>query len=324
MKVIPVTPSFHILPAAAIVGIMLASGAATAQTYDFYYTVDRYTDSSGDVISQYANWSVDPIGNTYNYILPVYVGMASGNPTETDLSPGYGVAITALANGGGDVIGSPFALPAGQGGDPPGRWSWLINKLSGGNITLTSPTGNANDVNDVYVSNYKNNPNASPSGMYSTGNAQGGAGSTLKGGCYLFLVPAQPGNPNSGPASPKKLMNVDFTGCHVAFQPAPETGQFSDIYAVTGGGADFPSANAPSFYANADWQSVCMGDFDSPFDGAGYGEVVVQCNTDEFMSVETPGDTYVGCIPEPSTLALLGMGAVSLLAYAGRRQMAKT
>jgi hypothetical protein len=300
-------------------GLLLACWSVKAQPYDYYYTVDRFSDSSGDVISQYDNWYVDPSGNTHNYELPVYVGMDTGSPSLTWLKPGYGIDITDLANGGGMVVGAPFQLPVGGGSGSGGPSNasngntskgHMVNKRGG---TLTLQSGNF----PVYVQDGNPPrqppvPGSSPSGYYNKG-------ATLNPGCYTFWTAPPPGA--GGKGTP---VSVDWTGCHVALQPAPETGQFSPIYAVLGGGASFPSANPPSFYANADWDSACMGDFDSPFDGVGYGEVVVQCDNSEFLSVETPGDTYAGCCPDaPGTLALLGLGTISLLAYDWRRRAAK-
>jgi hypothetical protein len=269
--------------------LLAAPPSIIAQTYDVYYVVDRYTDASGDVISECDNWTVDANGNTYDYILPVYAGMGTANQTQINLLPGYGVDITDLANGGGDVIGTPFALPVGGGGgDPSAKVGDWINKTSGtSKITAGNGTGTFYPVGGT---------------SYST---TFGPGSTYTDGC-LYITGIKNGNA------------INYTGCNVEISPLAN-GAFTGVYVVLGGGQAFPDPSAPSFFTTANWDSVCMGDFSSPFDGSGIGQVTVQCDVGEFESVETADGLYIGC-PEPSTIALGAIGGMALLRNWRRRK----
>ncbi len=287
---------FLSLIAAAAVFFTL-TGAVRADSFDYDYSCTRFLDpTTGDPVTVYANYyetdaSGDPL---YTEDLPVYVGWNPDTSNPIWLEPGFSVAITDIP-GIGPVAGAPQPIPAGRPGAlPPGTTpsgqsgGYRVNKHSGSLTIQTAAAGaTATPVKG-------NTPTGPPVPI--------GPGTTLGPGCWVFST------------------WVTWTGCNVQLEPLAN-GDFSDVYAILGGGSYWPNSDVPSFYANENWDLVYIGDSSSPFGDSGFGEADVQCNDDEFMSVATP-EGYVGCVPEPITMFGVLAGVIGLGCYVRKHKTA--
>jgi hypothetical protein len=291
---------------------LLPYQAAWADTFDYDYSCTRFLDPfNGDPVTVYANDYQTGTGTSGNALyedaLPVYVGLNPDTSKPIYVEPGYSVAIIDIP-GKGPVAGKPRPIPAGRPGaappgppigTPPGAfWGMGTNKKNG-ILTLQSPP---NGTTVQFTGAWCVIGGTTYYGHYS-GSAN--VGDTFAYGCVHFGTLA------------------DWTGCDVSLEPLAN-GDFSSMYAILGGGSYWPNSSVPSFYANKTWDLVYIGDSTNAFDGSGLGQVDVQCDLGEFMSVATP-EGYAGCVtPETSsTFALLGLCTITLLACDWRRRMAK-
>jgi hypothetical protein len=277
----------HCLPQLRVpcfLGVLLACGSVRAQSWDYKYSVARFQDpDTGYLISEIANFyeanaSGDPL---FTNALPVYAGLNPDISNPIWLDPGFILQIIDQP-GGGLVVGVPLQV-AGPPGGQFGHGGGLINKRLG-TLTVT-------EVSPGLRAQFKPAaPPGAPFGPWRPVNV----GDTFVRGCTRF----------DGP--------VSWTGCDVQLEPLA-SGQFSNVFAILGGGTNWPNSSVPSFFADKDWDLVYIGSSDSPFDGSGFGRANVLCDANAFMSVATP-ELYVGCVPEPSSLSLICIVALSLLA----------
>ncbi|MEI7937748.1 MAG: PEP-CTERM sorting domain-containing protein [Verrucomicrobiota bacterium] len=265
---------------------LVACGSVRAQSfYDYSYSVTRFQDQvTGYMVSEIANYcGSDLFGNPlFTNALPVYAGLNPDPANPIWLDSGFSLQITRLP-AGAVVVGIPQALPIGGGGGPQHISFHAQRQKNKHNGTLK--------ITEVGVgTRARFLPNGGRWGPPEDVHVN----DTFSNGCVMF----------DGP--------VKWTGCDVDLEPLAG-GEFSSVYAILGGGVNWPNSSVPSFYEDKEWDFVYIGDSDSPFNGSGFGMADVQCNVDEFMSVATP-ELYVGCVPEPSSLSLICIGALSLLA----------
>jgi hypothetical protein len=242
--------------------------------FDYKYSVTRFLDAdTSEIVTRYDNYyetdnNGDPL---YQYSLPIYVGRDPDINEPNWLDPGFFVEVRAPQGGGAPAIGAPAPRPGGGGRHMP--FHHTVNKHDKvGRITVVTPGVQMRRSAD------KNNP-AGPWGAVAVGQNFGN-------GCFEFRGPL-----NS---------QVKYTQCDVTLTPLPDQ-DLADIYVLLGV-EYWPDPSAPTFYSNKGWDMVYIGSFGAG-GPAGFGQVLIECNNDAFVSGATP-EAYTGCVPEPASLCL--------------------